>query len=559
MDSSRKKEATGSADSWRGRLWAWGLVPLQAVRGPHGVRGLGRFQECRPASVTKPEFHFWVWAPGSGAPARRHPAEQHDSGLQGGLASGCGPGTWGDRHGAMASAFEGVIRSVVRELDHGGDLIPVDSLQSSTSFQPYCLLGRKLSRSWFWKPRYKCINLSIRDILEPDAPEPAVKLSAPIHVYDSMDGELQGSGEVAAPGQGRLAGGAAVFDNFSISMNVHTLRVDPNIWDAMKKERRLRQPEHKVLQQLRNCGNDVFVVTEVLQTQKEVKVTRTQKHEGSGQFALPGALSFQGQGQGHRSRKKTVTIPSGSTLAFQVAQLLIDSDWDVLLFWDKKHKKPRTFGLPEADRFAEDWSAVTGDFQGLQAEVGAQAQILQGLSQELCGRLLAGLVQVVREESALQTLEDVLEQALRCGSVAPLDGPVGALLECLVHSSRQLEEQLALPVLYLVEALAVLSETQHRLLTEMLETADRSGQFKLVRSVLEQSTPWRERRDVSLPQGLLESSWGPEAPAWVLLEECGLEVQADAPQVCWEPEAQGRTCALYACLTLLLGLSQDCC
>lgn len=74
--------------------------------------------------------------------------------------------------GAMASAFEGVIRSVVRELDHGGDLIPVDSLQSSTSFQPYCLLGRKLSRSWFWKPRYKCINLSIRDILEPDAPEP---------------------------------------------------------------------------------------------------------------------------------------------------------------------------------------------------------------------------------------------------------------------------------------------------------------------------------------------------------------------------------------------------
>lgn len=65
----------------------------------------------------------------------------------------------------------------------------------------------------------------------------AVKQSAPIHVYDSMDGELQGSGEVAAPGQGRLAGGAAVFDNFSISMNVRTLRVDPNIWDAMKKER----------------------------------------------------------------------------------------------------------------------------------------------------------------------------------------------------------------------------------------------------------------------------------------------------------------------------------
>ncbi|KAF3822813.1 hypothetical protein GH733_008187 [Mirounga leonina] len=460
----------------------------------------------------------------------------------------------------MASAFESVIKSVVRELDHSGELIPVDSLRSSTSFQPYYLLGRKLSRSWFWKPRYKSINLSIRDILEPDAPEPAVKQSAPIHVYDSMDGELQGSGELEAPGRGRFAGGAAVFDNFSISMNVRTLQVDPNIWDAMKQERRLRQPEHKVLQQLRNCGNDVFVVTEVLQTQKEVKVTQTRKQEGSGQFALLGALSLQGQGQGHQSRKKTVTIPSGSILAFQVAQLLIDSDWDILLFRDKKHKKQRTFGLPKKDGFAEDWSVVTGDFRGLQAEVGAQAQVLQGLSKELCERLLAGLVQVLREEPALQTLEDALEQGLCCGSVAPLDGPVDALLECLVQSSGELETHLAGSILYLVEALAVLSESQHELLVEMLETEGLSGQLKLqVGSVLEQSTPWQERRHVSLPQELLGSSWDPEAPAWVLLEECGLGVQVDVPQVCWEPQAQGRTCALYACLALLLGLSQDCC
>lgn len=57
--------------------------------------------------------------------------------------------------------------------------------------------------------------------------------------------------------------------------------------------RRLQQPEHKVLQQLRTHGDDVFVVTEVLQTQKEVEVTRTRRREGSGQFALPGAMSLQ--------------------------------------------------------------------------------------------------------------------------------------------------------------------------------------------------------------------------------------------------------------------------
>jgi len=136
---------------------------------------------------------------------------------------------------------------------------------------------------------------------------------------------------------------------------------------------------------------------------------------------------------------------------------------------------------------------------------------------------------------------------------------VDALLKCLVQSSGELEVHLASPILYLVEALAVLSESQHELLVGMLETEGLSGQLKLVGSVLEQSTPWQERRHVSLPQELLGSSWDPEAPAWVLLEECGLGVQVDVPQVCWEPQAQGRTCALYACLALLLGLSQDCC
>lgn len=203
-------------------------------------------------------------------------------------------------------------------------------------------------------------------------------------------------------------------------------------------------------------------------------------------------------------------------------------------------------------------SEVREDFQGLQAEVGAQAQGLRGLSRELCGRLLAGLVQVLQDEPALQTLEDKLEQGLRRGLATPLDGPAGAVLECLVHSSGELVAQLARPVLYLVEALAVLSETQHAQLVPMLETRKLSGQVELVRSILAQSSPWQQPRDVSLTPGLLGSSWGPETPAWVLLEECGLEVQVDAPQVLWEPDAQDHTCALYACLVLLLGLSQDC-
>lgn len=244
----------------------------------------------------------------------------------------------------MPSAFESMVKSVVREVDPKSGLIPVDSLRSSSSLQPYSLLGRKLSSSWFWKPPYKCLNLSIRDILEPDAPEPAVERGTRIRIEDRTDGAVRGDVELQALGHGRLKGGAATSARVSTSVNVCTLQVPPSTWDAMSKERRLRQPEHKILQQLRSCGNDVFVVTEVLQTQEEVEVTRAHKQEGSGQFALPGALRVQAEGRGHLSQKKTVTIPSGSTLAFQAALLVIGPDWEIHHF---SCKKQRTFQLPE--------------------------------------------------------------------------------------------------------------------------------------------------------------------------------------------------------------------
>ncbi|XP_053752198.1 gasdermin-D [Panthera pardus] len=486
----------------------------------------------------------------------------------------------------MTSTFERVVKSVVRELDPKGDLIPVDSLRSSTSFRPYCLLGRKLSSSWFWKPRYKCLNLSIKDILEPDAPEPAVERVASFHIEDLVDGMVQGNVEVKALGQGKFVSGAAVSATASTSMDVCVLKVPLHTWGAMNKERRLRQPEHNILQQLRSCGSDVFVVTEVLQTQEEVEVTRAQKQEGCGQFALPGVLRVQGKGQGHLNRKKTVTIPSGSVLAFQTALLVIGPDWEI---HHLQHKDERTFRLPKtghkptsstgllsqiplsyfkmrfpstpvdmvSDGDIEDQMPVTEDFQGLKVEVSVHADGLKGLSGELCGQILAGLMKVLREEPALESLQEELEQGLCCGWVASPDAPGGAILECLVQSSGKVEEELARPILYLVQALTELNETQRALLAEALETGDLSGQSRLVQSVLEQSSPWKEHRAVSLPQELLGSSWDSKAPAWVLLEECGLELQVDVPQVHWQPDAQGRTSALYACLVLLPHLSQD--
>nr|XP_020144621.1 gasdermin-D isoform X2 [Microcebus murinus] len=451
----------------------------------------------------------------------------------------------------MVSAFDRVVRSVVRELDRKGELIPVESLQSATGFRPYGLLSRKPSSSWFWRYPYKCVNLSIKDILKPDAPEPDLDRSSHFLFYDATDGQLQGSVKLAVPWQGKISGGASVSDSSRASMDVCALRVDPNIWEVMQQERRLRQPEHKVLQQLRSRGNDVYVVTEVLQTQKEVEVTRTLEQEGSGGVELPTAICFQGEGRGRLSQKKMVTIPSGTILAFRVAQLIIGSDWDIHLFPDKKQ---RTFQPPPRDGPSEK-QVVTEDFQGLQAEVGARSTELEHMEPGLSRQLLGDLAAVLRNKPALQALEDSLEQGLCSGWAEPLDGPAGAVLQCLLLPSGMLVQELANSIFYLLGALTVLSETQHVLLAEALETGALPGQLKLVGSLLERA-PWQERGTVSLPLEL-SSSWLEGAPAWVLLEECGLELQVDAPHVRWEPQAQGPTCALYASLVLLSGLSQE--
>uniref|UniRef100_A0A2K5IFI3 Gasdermin pore forming domain-containing protein n=1 Tax=Colobus angolensis palliatus TaxID=336983 RepID=A0A2K5IFI3_COLAP len=353
----------------------------------------------------------------------------------------------------MGSAFERVVRRVVQELDHSRELIPMTSPQNSTGFQPYFLVVRKPSSSRFWKPHYKCVNLSIKDILEPDAPEPGSP-SPPFPMGSRSRGEP--TERLPVPRHPQTSGGPLC-------------TTSPSAYGS-SDHRHLRQPEHKILQELRSRGDNVYVVTEVLQTQKEVEITRTHKREGSGRFSLPGAMCLQGEGQGHLSQKKTVTIPSGSILAFRVAQLVINSDLDILLFPDKKQ---RTFQPPPTGENGETpaWGVPW------------------------------------RKHASL-----AIEAFFSCSQgIGRLGSPRGG--------------------------------------------AQVSPSDKLL--LLEQSAPWQERSTMSLPPGLLGSGWGEGAPAWVLLEECGLELGEDTPYVSWEPQAQGRMCALYASLALLSGLSPE--
>lgn len=130
---------------------------------------------------------------------------------------------------SMASAFEGVVKSVVRELDRSGELIPMNSLRNSTSFQPYCLLGRKSSSSWFWRPRYVCVNLSIRDILEPNIPEPGTPPGTELE--SQLGGEREGQTATCTGPLGCLFSEGRAFSKVpSLGGTGAASRMGPHLW-----------------------------------------------------------------------------------------------------------------------------------------------------------------------------------------------------------------------------------------------------------------------------------------------------------------------------------------
>ncbi|XP_028639259.1 gasdermin-D-like [Grammomys surdaster] len=268
---------------------------------------------------------------------------------------------------------------------------------------------------------------------------------------------------------------------------------------------------------------------------------------------LRGSPTFhQVEGKGHQSRKKMVTLPPGSVLAFQVAKLLISSTWGILLVSDEKQ---RTFEsssgrIPDEEEFRED-------FQDLSAEVKAGSLELGRLKMETKQQLLVDIRRILQDQTSLEALEASLGQGLCSGwKVEPLEGPAGCILECLDLTSGELVIKQAAPIFYLLGTLNVLSETQRQMLAKDLETTVLSKHLELVEHILVKSTPWKEQRTVFLPARLLGDSWDEKAPTWVLLEECGLRLRVEPPQVHWEPTSQDPTCALYASLALLSSRSQ---
>ncbi|XP_074059058.1 gasdermin-D-like [Macrotis lagotis] len=463
----------------------------------------------------------------------------------------------------MASVFEQATKNMVQELSRDGELIPVDSLKNSTCFSPYNLVRKKTKSAFFWRSQYVWLNLTLKDILDPSSPEPEVTQHGPFHITNEIDGQVSGSMELTTSVQGKISGQTSVTNRTDLEIKI--LTVSPNTWDCLQKERKLKTPEPSIIQQLRDRGDNLYVVTEAVKTQKEAILKRSHKREGLGKIAIPGVSYFQGEGEGRLNTVKTVTVPEGSILAFQVAKLIMWDHWTVLLLSNKNQK---TFPpkLTESMRiFQSDVCQITTvtDFEQLQDKVKSEKTVLLTmLDRKLKQLLLQALLRLLQNEQDLLDLEDMLEQSLYTG-VPPqnVEGMKGNILSNLQDENGKLVTRPAEAFLSLLGSLNALSDIQHQLLIQLLEEKDKIlliQEAKLVKEILEKNFNQKEKT-YSLPSELLSFVQGQDKKsnlAHALLEECGLGLPEDKSQFIWNPSALNSLCALYGSLVMLQALTE---
>ncbi|XP_062968494.1 gasdermin-A [Cynocephalus volans] len=435
--------------------------------------------------------------------------------------------------------FESVTRALARQLNPRGDLTPLDSLIDFKRFHPFCLVLRKRKSTLFWGARYVRTDYTLLDVLEPGSSPSDPTDTGNFGFKNMLDARVEG--EVDVPKTVKVKGTAGLSQNSTLE--VQTLSVAPKALETLHEERKLAA-DHPFLKEMRDRGENLYVVMEVVETVQEVTLERAGKADGC--FSLP---FFAPLGlQGSVNHKEAVTIPKSCVLAFRVRQLMVKGkdEWDIPhIYNDNMQTFPP--GEKPGEKFtlfqASDVGEVHEDFQTLKEEVQRETQEVAKLSRVGQSSLLSSLSKLLGKKQELQDLELALEGALDKGHEVTLE----ALPKDVLLSKEAMGA-----ILYFLGALTELSEAQQKLLIKSMEKKILPVQLKLVESTMEQNF-LQDKEGVFPLRPELLSSLGEEELTFTeaLVGLSGLEVQRSGPQYMWDPDTLPRLCALYAGLSLL--------
>uniref|UniRef100_A0A8C3X5L6 Gasdermin PUB domain-containing protein n=1 Tax=Catagonus wagneri TaxID=51154 RepID=A0A8C3X5L6_9CETA len=192
------------------------------------------------------------------------------------------------------------------------------------------------------------------------------------------------------------------------------------------------------------------------------------------------------------------------------------------------------------------------DFKYLQEEVSWEMEALAQLSKDTQDAVFHTILKdlKLKDRRALQDFMDMLDG----DPLAHADGFGGTFLSEMGEDLRNSWSRSRSHIIYILDAIMALNDTQHELLAQSMEKRILLQQRELVRSILEPnfkyplSIPFRLE-----PELLAQLQEDGVAVTFALLQECGLRMEPGSPKATWDLEAKKPLCALYAALS---GLQQ---
>ncbi|XP_039101667.1 gasdermin-C [Hyaena hyaena] len=481
----------------------------------------------------------------------------------------------------MSSMFENISKDLVKELGDK-DLRPVKYLLSANKFRQFAILRKKKKTlSHFWELPDIPVEYTLMDILEPSSSVPETVVKGPFLFSDTTFQKYKASADVTAVLDVNMSGEATKCHESSLQFQAVT--IPPQNWKDLLKRKVLDQ-ELLFLRKCRNRDDNLYVVTEAVEL-----INSTVLHDSSsvnvmGKFFIPWMTSVKGQGQGEglKMREKMLTLPQGTVLAYKKKQLIFKKNgWDILISDDDKqktfpeeaillqamqvsvadengHMSPMSMsaGVRSVDLKLQSSGRISRvlwqDFKQLHEEISQKMEALAQLSKDTQDSIFLNILNMLGNREALQDLMDMLDES----PLDHLDDFGGTILSEMQEDLRDLWIQARFHIVYLLEAILVLSDTQHDLLAQSMEKRILLQQQKLVRSILEPNFKYSWNIPFTLKPELLAPLQGEDlAITYGLLEECGLKMELNRPVSTWDLEAKQPLSALYGTLSLLQQLT----
>ncbi|XP_068426168.1 gasdermin Eb [Clinocottus analis] len=361
--------------------------------------------------------------------------------------------------------FATATSNFVQEVDHGGLLIPLASLNDTIALLTVVVKRR---RFWVWqKPKYIPTDFNLNDILTGDTPIKPVVIETDFIKYNGTFGDhIQGTIDANFPYTNVSIEGK---DSSKLQSSFGSLKKEEVDVQTLLRESkdRILDMTHGLVQQTKEKSRQVFGIVKerILTTQPSSVIEEVQQGgQCGGGLSLCGPktpkVSLKENGSLSKDSNVTMEIPIHTTLAYALIELEIKQDgrYALCLMSDTRGyfevdgapKKGLTgiFGAPDSEN-----SHLTQELEQLRDHF----QLLSALPATTRSSLLRQITEVMADRGAVSSLQDVMEQM--CFDKTPALGEatttesqkqnIQAVLE-LLEQSGQAASKPVLSALYLI-------------------------------------------------------------------------------------------------------------